>query len=717
MLVLGTATNSHAQPANPPSTNSAKLKVPTCHITAYRVEGNTLLPSEKLDFLTNYTGPAVNLPRLREGLDQLQLIYRNLGCANASVTLPQQHLTNGIVLIKVDEGTLTGTSVADNHHISHPQAASLPPANSAKAAEPTFCVTSYKIEGNTILSPEKFNFLTNYTGPAVDLARLREGLGELQLLYRNLGFATVSVTLPQQKLTNGIVRVAVIEGKLARISMAGNHYFSSNNVQRALPSLKTNILLNTKWLQPEIDRANQNPDRQIYPVVSPDEEPGFSDLTLRVKDRLPLHGHIEVNDKSTPGTPLLRIDTALQYNNLWQLEHQIGIQYDFSPQDIKREDYMPRFYDQPMVASYSAFYRIPFLSGGSLRQEYEGLPVDFGYNEITHQFHLPQPSGNPELILYASRSTSDTPLRYGPLAEVVNSQLVTITSQSAEHDLTFTENVGGKYTLPLKEFAGVHSMLTLGFDFKSYLMQGYSTNFSYFTTILTNNGVGTSSSSVIALPSNTHEAVTYMPLSWGWSGNRPDKWGTTSLSLEQDVFLSPLESSRPNFQAAAGSRDAGNNYTKATANLSREEKLGDGWSLLWRAAGQYASEPLISNEQFPLGGTAGVRGYQEGDSYGDTGWRTTLDLRAPAFEMGSFPVEGGRVPGFGRPSVFMDYGQVNILDNSAAPAVRQWGTGIGFFVNATQHLDARLTLGWALRNTPVAAAGGLQAYFSLGLQF
>ena len=89
---------------------------------------------------------------------------------------------------------------------SHSQPTNAPPGNNAKAAEPTFRVTSYKIEGNTILSPQKFDFLTNYTGDKVSLARLRAGLGDLQLLYRNLGFATVSVTLPQQKLTNGIVR-------------------------------------------------------------------------------------------------------------------------------------------------------------------------------------------------------------------------------------------------------------------------------------------------------------------------------------------------------------------------------------------------------------------------------------------------------------------------------------------------------------------------------
>ena len=81
-----------------------------------------------------------------------------------------------------------------------------------------------------MLSPERFAFLTNYTGAAVGLPRVRQGLSELQLLYRNLGFATVSVTLPQQRLTNGVVRVQVVEGKLNRITVEGNHYFSSNNV-------------------------------------------------------------------------------------------------------------------------------------------------------------------------------------------------------------------------------------------------------------------------------------------------------------------------------------------------------------------------------------------------------------------------------------------------------------------------------------------------------
>ena len=713
MLILGSAGGSRAQPSGLVSTNGTHPRAPACRVTAYDIEGNTVLPSERFGFLTNYTGPAVDLSRLKAGLGEIQLLYRNIGYSAATVTLPKQHLTNGIVRVQVIEGKKTGSNIFQQARF-----ASQPSTNGAKPAEATFHVASYDVEGNTVLPQKRFDFLTNYTGAAVTISRLREGLGELQLLYRNLGFATVSVTLPQQRLTNGVVQVRVIEGKLARIDVSGNRYFGSNNIRSALPSLTTNILVNTKWLQQEIDRANQNPDRQIYPIVSPDDEPGFTDLTLRVKDRLPLHGHLEVNDKSTPGTPLLRIDSALQYNNLWQLNQQAGLQYDFSPQSMKRDDYLPRFYDQPLVASYSAFYRIPFGSGGSLREDYERLPVDFGYNEVTHQFNLPQPSGNPELIFYGSRSSSDTPIRFGPLTSIISSPLVQISSQSAERDLTFTENVGGKFTFPLKEIAGFHPLLALGFDFKSYRLQSFSTNLSYFVTTLTNNGVANTSNSTIALPSNTHEQATYMPLSWVLSGDRPDKRGTTGFNLEQDIFLSPLESSRPNFQGAAGSQEAGGNFTKFMAGLTREEKLPAGWSVLGRASGQWASEPLISNEEMPLGGTAGVRGYQEGETYGDSGWRTTFDLRSPAFGMGSFPVSGGgRIPGTLRPSLFMDYGEAYILDRTHPPAVQQWGTGVGFFLTAGEHVDARLTLGWALLGTPTTSAGSLQAYFSAGFQF
>jgi hemolysin activation/secretion protein len=206
-----------------------------------------------------------------------------------------------------------------------------------------------------------------------------------------------------------------------------------------------------------------------------------------------------------------------------------------------------------------------------------------------------------------------------------------------------------------------------------------------------------------------------MPLSLGWVAARPDKHGGFTFNYNQNFFLEPLASARKAFQAVAGSAKAGGNFTTIQSGFSRQQILPKDWSLLLRASGQWTSRPLIGNEQFALGGTSGVRGYQDGESYGDTGWRTSFDVRAPAYNIGFFPTENGDVSAKLRPSWFVDYGEVYGL--ATGLAIRQWGTGLGFYLTAGEHFEARLTLAWALRETAASAVGDTHAYFSVGYQF
>ncbi len=201
------------------------------------------------------------------------------------------------------------------------------------------------------------------------------------------------------------MKVNVVEGRLAVINVGGanwRHYFSSNNVMRALPSLHTNILLNAKIFQRELDAANMNRDRQIYPVIGPGPEPGTSELTLNVKDRLPWHARLEVNNQATPATPDMRAAFSSQYDNLWGLEHQVGLQYSFSFNEFKGgNNYNSLPFDMPQVANYSAYYRLPLGGYSSVQEQVDAHPGSFGYNEVTHQFNLPPQTGRPELTFYA----------------------------------------------------------------------------------------------------------------------------------------------------------------------------------------------------------------------------------------------------------------------------------------------------------------------------
>jgi hemolysin activation/secretion protein len=273
----------------------------------------------------------------------------------------------------------------------------------------------------------------------------------------------------------------------------------------------------------------------------------------------------------------------------------------------------------------------------------------------------------------------------------------------------------------LRDFAGVHSSLSLGADFKSYEAPSFSTNLTYFS-LYALDPFGNSvlvTNQTIRLPSNSRAQLQYIPLSVGWSASRPDNRGDFTFNYNQNIFLSPLESARTNFQVVAGAPGAGGNYTTINAGLARDQNLFDNWSARLNVNGQWASAPLISNEELALGGTSGVRGYQEGEIYGDTGWRALFDLRAPPINIGYFPTQNDDVPAEIRCSWFMDVGQTFLIDRPTMTdlSFTQWGTGIGFFLTAGDHVSARLALAWALRDTPTTPAGSTQAYFSIGFQF
>ena len=128
-----------------------------------------------------------------------------------------------------------------------------------------------------------------------------------------------------------------------------------------------------------------------------------------MKDKLPLHAKVDFNNQSSPGTPEVRLATSAVYDNLWQLNHSLSVQYTFTPWDYKTGNQWED-YDKPLVVNYSAFYRIPLGSPQALSDRIQAEPGTFGYSEATRKFNLPPSSGQPELNFFASRSAIDTGL-------------------------------------------------------------------------------------------------------------------------------------------------------------------------------------------------------------------------------------------------------------------------------------------------------------------
>lgn len=149
------------------------------------------------------------------------------------------------------------------------------------------------------------------------------------------------------------------------------------------------------------------------------------------------------------------------------------------------------------------------------------------------------------------------------------------------------------------------------------------------------------------------------------------------------------------------------NEAMLRADGSLTQQLGGGFSVVLRAATQFAVDPLVSNEQFLIGGASSVRGYYEAEDLGDLGYRGSLELHAPS-------VFGAR-PARLRPFVFGDGGRIRFLAPlSGQPgAVHLMSVGGGFDFEWTRLLTGNLVWARALEAGSATKADSSRVLFSV----
>jgi hemolysin activation/secretion protein len=604
-----------------------------------------------------------------------------------------------------------------------------------------FKVERYEVRGNTVLSSNLISrILAPYTGEAVDIGTVTNAMATLQLEYFQRGYVTVKVTAPPQQVTNRVILFQATEGRLASVKVVHNHYFSSNNVIAALPYVQTlqsgDRILNGKIFQTELDRANSNPDRQISPEVRPGLEPGTTGLILDVKDRLPLHGRLDFDNYSPPGTPELRINANASYDNLWQLDHTLGAQYGFNPDRLKPSlgddthvSYNPL--DAPEVSYYSGFYRAPLGPPEAVESQIGQDPNRFGYNETTKQFVMPPDIGRAEFTAYASRSTTG-PTLYGPTTPVgtqnPTNTILLINQQLISQQYTSQTTAGGRFSFPLPTWKDIKSSWSIGMDYKNDKVVTLPTNYFYETTIIT-HGLGSSTPPTVTTTTTpipgtgTFPTVNYTPLFLGWSGTRQDHWGQGKspgdLWNQMNGSLSVVAGTGgtfwPNhhFTTLIGSSyEDSTEFVAVRPQLTRTQILPENFTLYLNMAGQWANEPLLNLEQFALGGNGSVRGYREGELYADTGWLSQLEVRSPIYWRGTNRRVGTQF------TAFMDYGQGYSLD---APGYQPfndslWGAGAGVNFNLGPHVESHVMVGWPLLRSAFSTTGHARIEFSLSAQ-
>lgn len=137
-----------------------------------------------------------------------------------------------------------------------------------------------------------------------------------------------------------------------------------------------------------------------------------------------------------------------------------------------------------------------------------------------------------------------------------------------------------------------------------------------------------------------------------------------------------------------GRSGASSTFTKLNFDAARVQSLSDPLFLLFRASGQWSPGTLFAAEQFALGGIDSVRGFNQGQFLGDTGYTMSAEARW-------MPWEARRDIQL---AAFFDHGAARVINPAPGQAGSQslFGGGVGLRFSLGDTTDFRLDVGWPI---------------------
>ena len=227
-------------------------------------------------------------------------------------------------------------------------------AVSAAAQEiPRFDVRAFRVEGNTLLPRETVDaVLKPFVGAKKDFGDVQRAVEALEQVYRDRGYTTVSVLLPEQALEGGEVLLQIIEGRIRAVKVEGQQFFDHANIRASLPALREGEVPVMDDLSASLRVANEHPMKKVSVRLTPGEKDDELDAMVAVTDEKPWRVGATLDNTGTAQTGRHRIGLTWQNGNLFNRDHQLSLQYMTSPQ--KPGD----------VRVYAASYRVPLYALG-----------------------------------------------------------------------------------------------------------------------------------------------------------------------------------------------------------------------------------------------------------------------------------------------------------------------------------------------------------------
>lgn len=192
-------------------------------------------------------------------------------------------------------------------------------------------VNSIEVSPSEILTRDEINsVIGQYVGRNVFMSDIQAAINALNNLYAEKGYVTARAYLPEQTVSNGNIRIELIESKIGNVTVVNNKYTTDNYILKRIPE-KSGQLFDIVSLEQDVLDFNRYHDGvNLAANLRPGEAPGTTDIELTAQETFPFHLIGMMDNAGRRSTGSLRGGPAIVADSLFHRRDQMSLGTYFS---------------------------------------------------------------------------------------------------------------------------------------------------------------------------------------------------------------------------------------------------------------------------------------------------------------------------------------------------------------------------------------------------
>ncbi|WP_140418303.1 ShlB/FhaC/HecB family hemolysin secretion/activation protein, partial [Kosakonia oryzendophytica] len=258
-------------------------------------------------------------------------------------------------------------------------------APASQPGGPCFTVHTITLSGVTLISAKAQQKLTApWLNRCLNMAKITELTAAISDWYISRGYITSRAFLTEQDLSQGELRLVVLEGKLRHIRLDGD---SPRMLKMVFPGLEGKVL-NLRDIEQGMEQINRLRSQPVQIEIVPDSEPGYSTVNLTATPEFPFNASVSLDNSGQKSTGENQLNGSLGGNNL------LGVADKWFVGGGRSSDFATGYDAQSFQTGVSVPWGYSLLDYSYVWSNYRTTLINMGYPWIstgdtkTHRLNL-----------------------------------------------------------------------------------------------------------------------------------------------------------------------------------------------------------------------------------------------------------------------------------------------------------------------------------------